>query len=128
MVVSLVALTRFLGWRNRRLTGLKQCTKAGNASLTGMATLQQMWERRCGDPTCPAKRRAGGARSHRRRKCQGECPRSAARAALDLTGAESVKANTREAPRGRRSVSRALKMPWRTPSRPNRIPALAILW
>ncbi len=32
------------------------------------------------------------------------------RAALDLTGAESVKAYTREAPRGRRSISQATKM------------------
>jgi len=36
---------------------------------------------------------------------------SAARAALDLTGAESVKANTREAPRGRRSISKAPQGP-----------------
>jgi hypothetical protein len=61
MVVSLVALTRFPGWRYSRLASLKHFTKAGNADLTGMATLQQMWER-----ACPAKRRAGGARSHRR--------------------------------------------------------------
>ena len=32
-----------------------------------MVTLQQMWER-----ACPAKRRAGGARYHRRRNCYGE--------------------------------------------------------
>jgi len=39
-------------------------------------------------------------------KCgSGLVPRSAARAALGLTGAESVTANTREAPRGRRSVA-----------------------
>jgi len=63
-----------------------------------------MWER-----ACPAKRRAGGARFHRRRKLQGEHPRSAARAALDFTGAESFKANTREAPRGRRSTLQALQ-------------------
>ncbi|SPO57109.1 protein of unknown function [Pseudomonas sp. JV551A1] len=44
MVASLVALARFPGWRYRRLTGLKHSTKTSNASPTGMATLQQMWE------------------------------------------------------------------------------------
>ncbi|MCM8912650.1 hypothetical protein LJD21_10690, partial [Pseudomonas inefficax] len=56
-------------------------------------TLQQMWER-----ACPAKRRAGGARSHKRSKCNGKHSRSAARAALGLTGNENTQANIREAP------------------------------
>jgi hypothetical protein len=43
---------------------LSQTNKADNHGLTDMATLQQMWER-----ACPAKRRAGGARSHWQQSC-----------------------------------------------------------
>ncbi|WP_218583484.1 hypothetical protein, partial [Pseudomonas sp. CM27] len=66
MVASLGGLTGFLGEPHYSLTCLKPCTKAGNPFLTDMATLQQMWER-----------------VH---------PRSAARAALDLTGAANLAA------------------------------------
>jgi len=39
----------------------RRANKAGNYGLSGHGTLQQMWER-----ACPAKRRAGGARSQGR--------------------------------------------------------------
>jgi len=45
-------------------------------------------------------------------KCgSGLAPRCAARAALDLKGAEDSEASASDAPRGRRSISRALKIP-----------------
>ncbi|QXH35282.1 hypothetical protein [Pseudomonas muyukensis] len=57
----------------------RHANQANNHGLSGMATLQQMWER-----------------IH---------PRCAARAALDLIGAEDAAANAlRDAPRGRRSI------------------------
>ena len=40
----------------------RRTNKGARAYLTGLTGPKQMWERRCGDPTCPAKRRAGGAR------------------------------------------------------------------
>ena len=66
MVARFVGLTMSPRWRGCHPTCLHSCTKADNHGLAGMATLQQMWER-----ACPAKRRAGGARSPRRHHSQG---------------------------------------------------------
>jgi len=61
MVARLAGVTIPPGWRGCRTTCLKSCAKGDSHGLTGMAKLQQMWER-----PCVAKRRAGGDRSHRR--------------------------------------------------------------
>jgi len=67
IVASLVGTTRSLGWRCRRPTSLQSCTKANNHGLPGTARCNK-----CGS---------------------GLAPRSAARAALDLKGAEDPKAS-----------------------------------
>jgi len=67
IVASLVGMAQFFGWRCRRPTCLQPCTKANNHGLPGTARCNK-----CGS---------------------GLAPRSAARAALDLKGAEVPKAS-----------------------------------